>query len=200
MIKRISKYYIWIIVSLVIQLMVLFYINNYYLKVKTYDVDMVKMDKIDMKNESTRISVGAIDVKVSYDSMYISYIIEDTLVSKGLGDDDSERVVYKLDENEEFQTYRWLPDRDIIIYTVKEDNLYSSNIKVITYDVENEIEKQFPVLEGFTKKSYVGQIELSTMTNVVYLKLVTNEDVARVYKFNIMNDYYYVKGLRVIPK
>ncbi|NTV91273.1 MAG: hypothetical protein HGA22_13090, partial [Clostridiales bacterium] len=139
---------------------------------------------------SMKIPEAAENVTVSYNGMYAAYKLDNNIVLVNL---DKRKEVRTLTQtNGSFTFFRWLPDRDMLIYSAKEPDGKSGEVGISTYDIEAELERSYPNITDLAEGSSVVDIELSPLTNVVYTMIRTGETKTKVYKFNIMDDLSYI--------
>ena len=115
-IKRIS---IWIVVSLSIQCLGLFYVDHYFLatdsKVVTKKVDEDKSEKI--KNIDITVPANAENILVSYDAKYLSYYENEKLKIVNCKDGKIKNI--EVEEGSKISFYEWLPDRNRMLLVEK---------------------------------------------------------------------------------
>ena len=106
----------------------------------------------------------------------------------------NEKKIVKLidSDNGEINYYRWVPDRNIVIYSFKSSGAKNGTVQIDTYDVDTDLERSYPEIGELPKGSEVNDIELSALTNIVYVKIKAENANAIIYKFNIMNNLNYV--------
>ena len=106
-----------------------------------------------------------------------------------LVDLDSKKVVKKLDPSGgSFSYFRWLPDRDMLIYTIKEPDGKSGCVRISTYDIGPELDRSYPDIVNLPVDSTVIDLQLSPLTNIVYPLIQTSDTRVRIYQFDIMDD------------
>jgi hypothetical protein len=189
MVKSVTKVYFLIIISLMMQLIILYFINDYLIESKS-----VKIESYDTIEEEEYHDYNMPDVaesiKVSKSKEYAAFIEEDSIKIKNLNEKNS-IISINNDENEEIILFKWIHDRNMLVYASYIENDYSVDIKLKTYDVDNDITREFPEVVGLSLNSTVSQVELSTVTNIVYLKIVSEGGSGVLYKYNIMNKRYF---------
>jgi len=143
-----------------------------------------------VKNRSIRLPKGAGDVKVSRDGLYAAYRLYDDLyiVVSGSG-----KTIKVPDENGgELTFFRWLPDRDMLVYSKKEPGGKEGRVCICTYDINSELLRSYPVIKGLPEGAEITGIELSPLTNVVYVGIKVSDDRLNIYKFDIMDNLHFV--------
>jgi len=175
--------------SVIIQIMVLSFFNYYYL-VKNQNVSATSYEFEEEVNGSKKIKVpdGAKDIKVSYNAAYAALLLDGQINIYNMKNNKKIDTIGGV--NGEIKYFNWLPDRNFLIYS--ESNYKMRHVEVITKDVESGIVHNYPMIKGLPKNSYVVDIALSPMTNVVYVKIKTSEEKARIYKYDIMDQSRYI--------
>jgi hypothetical protein len=191
--KRSARIYSWIIISIILQIAIFVYFNNYFFGSKS-DITATSIDVTDkpQNNKSISLAQGATDIKVSYDGSYVSYYLNNNLV---VYDVTAKKEVKTISaDNKEFTFYKWLPDRNMVMYAVCPPNGQKGEIRISTYDfdIESDQLRDYPGLTTLPRGSRIESVELSPQTNVVYFKVKTSNANASIYKFNVMNNLSYV--------
>jgi hypothetical protein len=165
--KKLKTIFKWILLSFLLQSAVLAYFNFIYLPNRgKYKVTAYEADFVQRKNRSYVLPRGAIVVSVSFDGLYAAYKKENNVV---IVDVDKKKIIKELDTAGGSITYcRWLPDRDMLIYAVKEPDGERGQVRIATYDIGPGLERSYPDIENLPEGSEVINIELSPLTNVVY--------------------------------
>lgn len=190
-----KKIYNWILFSIFCQIAVLVFFNYYYLgnrgEAKATLID-IKTEK-PKKTQKTEVPANSKDIKVSYDNTLISYVKDNKIEIKDI----EENKILKTIEHKgnEISYYRWLPDRNTIIYAIKVPDSQAGNVQVITFNVDSEIDHLYPKITGIPAKSHITDIELSPLTNVVYAKVVIGGGKAKIYKYNIESQLSFVMNI-----
>lgn len=184
--KKLKKLYGWIIVSVILQTLILAYFNYVYIPNRgAFRATMYEVDEAGVKNRSYKLPDGAQDVKVSFDGLFVAYRMSSGLE---IADIDKRKVLKRLEAGKgEFSYYRWLPDREMLIYSVKEPDGKSGRVRLSTYDIGPELDRSYPDIKGLPEGSSVVDIELSPLTNIVYPLIKTSDERARIYQFDIMD-------------
>ncbi len=185
--KKLKKLYGWILVSVLLQTAVLAYTNFAYIPGRgAFKATMYEMDAMTLKDRSYKLPEGAGEVKVSFDGLYAAYRLGDILV---IVDMDSGRTIKKLSPSGgAFSYYKWLPDRDMLIYTIKEPEGKSERVRISTFDIVPELDRSYPDITNLPRGSMVIDLQLSPLTNIVYPMIQTSESRVRIYKFDIMDN------------
>jgi hypothetical protein len=190
LIGRIAK---WTAVSIIFQLVILSYFNFIYLP-KRNEVDVVILEPQEEKVGNRRIPLprDASQIKASHNGRYAAYLYKDQL---RIVDTKNKKIIKKLSsEGNGFSYYRWLQDRNMIIYSPRKSAADSNLIEISTYNVDWDILRNYPVIETMKKDSEVTSIELSPLTNMVYIKVETSTN-ASIYKFDIMDNLNFIMNI-----
>ncbi|MGH4118393.1 hypothetical protein [Clostridium sp.] len=192
--KRIS---IWIIVSLSIQGLVLFYLNQYFSTVDSNVVSKkVEDDKSDIvKNIDITVPKNAENILVSYDAKYLSYFENEKLRISNCKDGSIKNI--EVEEGNKISFYEWLPDRNRMIFVEKKNNDESSDLVLYSYDISKGEKVKIKDLEWNNTKSEVEDIQVSTLTGVTYVKGSNRDGISRIYRFDRMGT---MTKINTIPK
>ncbi|NJD03104.1 MAG: hypothetical protein FIA99_11050 [Ruminiclostridium sp.] len=189
--KRISKVYKWIMLAVLFQIFVFSYMEFVYLpgrgavKATAFEFS----DNI-VKSGSMRLPADAEGALVSFDGTYAAYIQGGRLKT---ADIKRGNTLKTLDASGgDFSFYRWLPDRDMLIYSIKEPDGKKGQVRISTFDVGQKLERSYPKITGLPEGSVITDIELSSLTNVVYTMVKTGETRIKVYKYNIMDELSFI--------
>ncbi len=184
--KKLRKIYGWIIASVLLQTIILAYFNYVYIPNRgAFRATMYEVDTAAVKNRSYKLPDGVTDIKVSFDGLYVAYR---TTSGIEMADIDRKKTLKKLSAGKgEFSYYRWLPDREMLIYSVKEPEGKSGRVRLSTYDIGPELDRSYPDIKGLPEGSSIEDIELSPLTNIVYPLVKTSDTRARIYQFDIMD-------------
>jgi len=193
--KKKGKIFDWILLSIICQIALLSYFNFFYLNRRgeaQATLITIGEDK-PKKVQTTDVPQNAKEIKVSYDNSFIAYMIDGKIEIKNIKDNKiAKSISYKSDQ---ISYYRWLPDRNMIIYGINAPDSEAGRTQVITYNVDSEIEHVYPKITGVPKKSFIGQIELSSLTNVVYAKISTGSGNGKIYRYNVMSELSFVMNI-----
>lgn len=132
------------------------------------------------------IPEGSVEIKASQDGAYAGYILNGKLA---IIDMNSRSVVKTISyDNSIITFYKWLPDRNMLIYSIKSSRSNMAVVKIFTYDAESSAVRNYPELSNLPSESRISWIELSTLTNIVYFKVDTGKKRSVIYKLNITSD------------
>ncbi len=189
--KTMARIYRWILLSVMMQVAVLSFLNSYVSRSGEFKFQSIDLSGEEIDNTiETEIPSNVRDIKMSHDGTYIAYMQDGKLVIHDLL---AEQAVKTIDGGDgTISYYEWLPDRNMVIYAIDVSTQYSGRIQLNTYEVDTDIEREYPVLKNLSKPCKVDAIELSTFTKVLYVKISNNSGRAVIYKFNIMNNLFWV--------
>lgn len=185
--KKLKRIYGWILLSIMLQTAVLAYVNYVYLPGRgAFRATAYETQAVAVKNRSYKLPDDASGIKVSFNGLHIAYMLDGRLE---IVDTDSKKVIKKLNPpGGTFSYYRWLPDREMLIYTIKEPEGKDGRVRISTYDIGPELDRSYPDIKNLPKDSAVIDLQLSPLTNIVYPMIQTSDTRVRIYQFDIMDD------------
>lgn len=190
--KRITS---WILLSLVLQSAVLFYLDKYYFVTQT-DFKTKKIETPTAKQQKEEIIVrvpeNAQHISVSYDGKFLAYYDNSILKVTNTATGTTNEVAFEKEEKVSF--YKWLPDTDLMIIAQKKSNSKEEILTFSNYDAAKNKKKEISTdNHGKTisislpdNKSEVEDIELSPLTNMIYVKIGHKGNRNSVYSMNVM--------------
>lgn len=189
--KKLKMVYCWILISVIFQVAVLSYINFIYLPGRgAIKTTMYEAEAAAVKGRSLKLPDGVGKVAVSYDGLYAAYRIDKNLV---ISDLDTRKTIKALEPaGGEFTCFRWVPDREILIYSIKEPDGKSGQARISTYDIGPGLDRSYPAVKNLPENSEVTDIVLSPLTNVVYPMIKVGNTKAKIYKFDIMDNLKFI--------
>ncbi|HEX2926335.1 MAG TPA: hypothetical protein VHP38_08785 [Ruminiclostridium sp.] len=158
--KKIAKWYKWILLAVIFQFGVLLYMNNVFLnsdiKVSVSENSAVKQKPAtgDFKVPDT-----AQMISMSYNAKFGGYIEDGELHIVDVEKDKDKTVAGT--GVDKISYFRWLPDRDMVIYSSDTKNGQNGTVQVSTYEADSDTSRDYPELSGMPSKSQVKDIELS---------------------------------------
>lgn len=190
--KKLSRLYKWIALAVLFQVAVLSYMEFIYLPNRgAVTATSFEPGKTAVKSKSMKLPGDAQGVLVSFNGVHAAYMQGEKLVVADI--DRGGKVLKTLEAaGGKFGYYRWLPDRDMLIYSITEPEGKKGQVLVSTLDLGPMLERSYPKMTGLPHGSAVTDIELSPLTNIVYTMVKTSETAIKVYKYNIMDDLTYV--------
>ena len=194
--KWLKRIIVWIVVSLSLQCIGLFYLNNYYLatdsKLVTKKVVEDNSDKL--KNIDIKIPKNSDNVLASYDAKYLSYNEDNKLKIVNCRDGKVKSV--DAEDGSEINFSEWLPDRNRMLLVEKKSDDESSNLVLYSYDVLKEEKIKVKDLAWGGTKPIVEDIQLSTLTGVTYVNVSNNGNKSKIYRIDRMGD---ITKINTIP-
>jgi len=181
-----KRIFIWIVVSLSLQCLVLFYIDHYFLatdsKVVTEKIEDNKSDKI--KNIDITVPASAENILTSYDAKYLAYYENEKLKIVNCKDGTIKDIT--AEDGSEISFYKWLPDRNRILLVEKNSSDGSSNLVLYHYEVSKGEKVKIKDLAWADSKSEVEDIQLATLTGVLYVKVSSKGERSSIYRIDRM--------------
>lgn len=204
--KNLKRIFAWIVFSLIIQFVGFFYLDKFYFasesNFRTKKVEDSKENK--KKKVNIDIAEDSEGLSISYKGKYISYYEDKALKIVNTETGNSKEV--SAEECAEISYYRWLPDRNRIIIAEKENGINGHVIKFYNYEVSKDIKEEIKetVHDASTfislpdSESYVEDIALSTLSNVMYVKVRHIGKKSNVYRFDIMSQMTKLENMEYI--
>jgi len=174
---------IWAMISLIIQMAGLFYLNNFLLAsnnvVKSKKIENSQNKKPDAE---VKIPDDAKNINVSYDAKYVAYYANEILyvVNNQTGKTDN----VSFTDGAKVSFYKWLPDRNRMLIAEKS----SGNLSLSYYDVDKAQKDSISKITMADSESEVVDIEAAPLPNVIYIKVATSSNRNNIYWINIMKD------------
>ena len=183
--KRIS---IWIVISLSLQCLVLFYIDHYFLATdsKVVAKKVVEDKSKKTKNIDIKLPANAEKPLVSYDAKYLCYYENEKLKIVDCKGGSIKNI--EAEEGSKISFYKWLPDRDRMLLVEKKSYDESSNLVLYSYDVAKGKKEKVKDLAWADKKAEVEDIQLSTLTEFKYVKVSSDYEGSSIYRIERMGD------------
>lgn len=191
--KSIAKWYKWILLAIMFQFCVLFYINNIFLNT---DISVSAVTADTQAKPTTgdfKVPEGAGNISMSFNARFAAYLKDGVLHIINTESNEDKKVAGL--ENDKITYFRWLPDRDMVIFSSDTKNGKKGVIQMSTYEADSETARDYPEISGVSSNSKVMDIELSPYTNVVYAKIKTSDTNSKIIRFNIMSQYAHVMNL-----
>ena len=191
--KTLVKWYKWILLAVIFQFCVLLYINNVFLNsdltVSITDADKSKA----VLTGDFKVPDNAQNISMSYNAEYGAYLSDSILHIINVDNGNINKVAGM--DNDKITYYKWLPDRNMVIFSSDTKNGQKGIVELSTYEPDSETLRQYPQIDGLTAKSQVMDIELSQYTNIVYAKIKTSDTKSKIVRFNVMSQYAHVMNL-----
>ncbi len=193
-VKTLVKWYKWIILAIILQFCFLFYINNIFLN-SDGSVSVVNTEtKADPLTGDFKVPQGVKQVKVSFNARFGAFVDNDGILHIINIKSNKDKKIAGLD-NDRITFFKWLPDRDMVIYSSDTKDGKAGVVQLSTYEADTETTRDYPEIRDLTKDSKVMDIDLSPYTNVVYAKINTSETRSKIIRFNVMSQYAHVMNL-----
>jgi hypothetical protein len=196
--KTYKKLLINIVISLILQAGILYYINTYFLTptVPFTSTEVNIEDQSGIKRTRFKLpsSVNSSSIKISDDAMYMAYIQNDSLkvmnVSTGKVrdiSDDGMIISDSIDINGKKQTqpcFEWVPNRDRLIVGYISKELTGRSLKLISYDPVYNQKQENENLPNVTSGRYITQIQASPITGAFYIKTDGNNNSTSIFRID----------------
>jgi len=176
--KVFKKMIICIIISLLIQISGLLYLNNSLLT----STSTVKSQEVTNSASSTKLSASKVNIpsnattiNVSYDASYVSYYLNNELYVVNTITNKS--VTVNPSNGVKITFYKWLPDRNRML--ICETN--NRNLSLSYYDVTQSQQSKVSDILMISSASIVKDIEASPLTNVIYIKVKNGYKYYSIY-------------------
>lgn len=183
---------IWILISLVIQFSILFYLDKFYLKPeKNFQAHKVVQQKPIKKKIEIMMSEGVKNISASFDGKYISYFENDNI--KVVNTEDGNIKAISADSGNKISMYKWLPDRHRMFIAERPAKGTEGDLVLDYYDISKDVKNRIENVTYRGSQSYIQDIEIAPMTNVIYLKVYRHETRSDIFSSNAMNDIKKLK-------
>lgn len=187
--KKFRKIFVWIMLSLIIQGSIYFYIDNHYLTNNT----KLKLTKVEKKNKSEKpdleikLPENAKNISMSFDGKYVAYYDGDILKVANTKIGEEREITFN--EGAELSYYKWISDRNRMLIAEKHKNENGGYaFKLAYYDVDKDTKEEIKDLTWADENSVVEDIQESVLTNVIYVKVSRGGGNSRLYWINIMKE------------
>lgn len=164
--RRVRMIIIWILISVVLQCGVLFYLNNFYFAENT-DVSMQKISVSDTMNQKTihvEIPSNASNVGISFDGVYITYKENG---SYKIADSSTGNIKDLGTSENQILFARWLTGRDMLLNLQVNDG----EIVLYSYDAQSGQNRKLVNIGPYSSSFTRYDIEASAITGVTYVKI-----------------------------
>lgn len=186
--KKVKRVIIWILISIIVQCGGYFYVDKYYLATNT----TVKVKKIEKKTSKEKpdaevvIPDNAEHINASFDGKYVSYYDEDKLKIVNTKTGDIKDVCFK--DGVKLSYYKWISDRNRMLIGEKHNTENGYGFKLSYYDVDKDTKEEVKDLTWGDEDSKIEDIQESTLTNIIYVKVSRGQGKSRLYCINIMKE------------
>lgn len=188
-------------IMLIIEVGGLIYVDRSYLQENTNDLKVVHITSSvasEAAQKEVTIDSAAKDIKASYDGRYIAFTIDDEL--KVLNLTDGTQSTISMDDGMKLGYYQWVYDRNqLIIAEIKSTSsshyakLYNLGTKELSsggmpMEIRNTVNNTEAKISLPSTSSYISDIDFSTSTVTIYLKITNKNDKSILWKFNMPDE------------
>lgn len=203
--KMFKKIIAWAMLSIILQVGVLYFLNNVVFKhTSEFKSNILDLKKDNTKDIKATISSTAENISVSYNGKYLSYKEGDTLYLEDSKTGKSTQVT--TEDKGTIIYYDWLPERDILVIAEKVEKDKESKIQIITYDASSSSETLVKEVCSYQENMKVKKISASIFTGVYYVDIDKGGSKDVVYRIDRNNDMqevnlktYILGNIQVIP-
>ncbi len=203
--KMFKKIIAWAMLSIILQVGVLYFLNNVVFKhTSEFKSNILDLKKDNTKDIKATISSTAENISVSYNGKYLSYKEGDTLYLEDSKTGKSNQVT--TEDKGTIMYYDWLPERDILVIAEKVEKDKESKIQIITYDASSSSETLVKEVCSYQENMKVKKISASVFTGVYYVDIDKGGSKDVVYRIDRNNDMqqvslktYILGNIQVIP-
>lgn len=196
--KKLKMILSWVILSLILQCSVLFFLDKFYFKDNTnVNMEQVKIDDNHVNtNMHVHIPDNAKDIKVSYDAKYVAYYEDKALkvCNTNTGDVD----VLKNSEGRVILRSIWLQDRNKLLTLEVEDG----EIVLYNYDAQKQTDQKIVDIFPYKANYKNFDIQVSTITGVTYIQInnaIYRIDINQSFATNVPLAVQSLGSVSVMP-
>ncbi|MBW9158991.1 hypothetical protein [Clostridium tagluense] len=193
--SRLKRISIWIVVSLSLQCLGLFYIDHYFLATDSKAVSKKVVKEVSTKDIDITIPTNAENILVSYDAKYLSYYDDDKLVIANCSTGKTKNI--KSEDGCNISFASWVPGRNRMVFVEKESDDESSNLILYSYDVVKGEKVETIKLEWGATNPKVEDIQTAPLTGLTYVKVSNNANKSSIYRIDRNPD---MSKIDTIPK
>lgn len=185
--KGLGRLYRWIIVSLVLQMLLLLSIEIF-LSVSSGEVRITAHATLGglPVGREMKVPLAASGIQLSGSGEFAAFLQGQELTVSGPSSAGSHTV--PLQEGERVSLYQWLPDRNMLLCAIHAAGGKGDWVKLFSYDAQTQLIREYPAITGLLPGSVVSEVDLSILTNTVYVKVDHGAGRASVYKYDILNN------------
>lgn len=200
-----KKFIVWLALSLMLQISVLYTLNNFVF-VNSSEFKGKKMDiKQDLtKDINSSIPSNADKIDLSYEGRYLTYTKEKNVYVENTKTGKANEII--TENNEDIMCYKWLDRRDILVMVEKVKKSGIEKIQLITYNAANASKTFVKEICNYEKNMKVENITTSVLTNVYYIDVNKGGSRNIVYRIDRNEDLKKVNinakvlgNIQVIP-
>ena len=197
--KKIRKVLIWVVLSLVVQTVVLVYLNDYYLKEDSVVTYTQEKPVVPVEKElEIKIPTSASNIKLSPSGKYSYYLSNDVLHVINLTDGKDNIVELSYSINNYF--FKWHDNEDKLIITEKNPEGNGNAIKMYTYKAKDNIKlvaldynNESRTYQFYTDNVEVSDVQLNTLNTIMYIKASNENGTSYINRLDISD------GMNKIP-
>lgn len=205
--KTFSVLYKLLIISILMQTLVYFFIENFYVGDRSdlknkISITPISTSGFDQNNKGVNVKGipdSASNIKVSFDTSYVSYIENGKVLvidsSTGKTAATLENVfptsagkVNSDGQKAHIDWYSWYLDRNTILYALSAPESSSGRVQIMTYDVTTGNTQIGSSITDIARGSRVTDVAFSSLNMTAYMNVKTSSSQARGYIINIMNN------------
>lgn len=212
--KHMKRIILWGLLSLSIQFIGFFYINNHYLAKGTANIKIKKVEKKEEKKSNVDILVPeeSQNVAVSFTSKYLAYNNEKTIEVINTVTGDKKKV--EAEKGCTITNYTWLSNQNRMLIGEKMPISNGGTVLKLTYYDAGKNEKgeiadndgNILNLAKVNVDASINDISVS-LTNTTYVKSIQKGNRSSLYRVNIMHDInkvetksYVIGDIKVLPR
>jgi len=184
---------IGVALSLIIQSILLIFVNNYYFSDKEV-ISYKPITKIEapiLKYIELKVPSDVKDIQASYDGKYITYYTDKTLNVVSTSTGEKNEILLDPKSNKSF--HKWLGDRDIIIIAENQINNGRNIIKFYSYDVKNNMKRETKdymndrevYITASTANADIIDIAFNVTNTITYPKISINSTDSNIYRVDV---------------
>lgn len=187
--KASKRIFTWIIISLILQCSVYFYLNNFYFSPEG-NIKFAKINTVDKKNTikpNVTFSTSDEDITLSDNFAYTAYMSNGfvKVVDTSTGKNRKISFINGI----KCLAYKWVPDTNRMIIAEELNNSKGNRVvKFFYYDAEKEDKAEIYNYENKVENSVpVGQkvdFQISELTGVLYAKITHSKSIASIYRLD----------------
>ncbi|MDD7795869.1 hypothetical protein [Clostridium sp. 'White wine YQ'] len=173
------------VLSLILQFIVLIWLDKFYLKenanVNVKEVSVNKPQEQPEKNVDLPNDMSTL--QVSYNGKFLAYIKDSEL--KIINSSTGEEKSFTNENQDEISYFTWLPDRNIMLVSKKERTNKGKMFTLYNYDAEKNDAQKISDIAAAQTGSKINSIKASTITGVTYIEIKSSSNKASVYRMDI---------------
>lgn len=182
--KASKKIIAWAILSIILQVGVLYILDNFVFKHSSdFRSKKIEIQKDKTKDINATIPTGAETINVSYDGKYLTYNENNNLYIQDTKTGTNTKITTESECN--ILYYKWFSDRDRLIIAKKVEKNGESKIQLVTYNPQNSTETAVSNICTYQEDMEVKKVSESTITGVYYVDIYKGGLKNTVYRIDI---------------